>query len=107
MEPEAMVIIEQLAKVVQQNTHQIVTYYTKWHVLNAFGWMFVGAFLCIASYKAPKPEGWDGSESKVFVPIIRGVAFVAGLFFVANNLPNVFAPEAYAIHQLIIDIRGQ
>ena len=108
MEPEALVIIEELAKVVQQNTMQIVDYYTTWHVLNAFGWMFFGSFLCIAAYKAPTPKGWSetSGESAFFVPLVRGIAFIAGLLFIANNLPNVFAPEAYAIHQLIIDIRG-
>ena len=107
MEPEAMIIIEQLGKVVSQNTSQIVTYYTKWHIIAAFSWIVFGAFLMIGSYKAPIPQPWQDGDARGFVPMLRGVAFIIGFIFVASNVPDVFAPEAYAIHQLIIDIRGQ
>ena len=103
MEPEAMILIEKLAKLVNQNTHQIVSYYTKWHLLAAYAWIFFGGFLMAASYKMPTPEGFEPP----FPAFARGMAFIVGFVMVVANFPDVFAPEAYAIHQLIIDVRGR
>lgn len=102
MEPEAMIIIEQLGKIISQNTSQIVTYYTKWHLLSALGWAFLGAFFMIASIKAPTPEAFE----EPFPVICRTGFFVIGIIMVVSNMPNIFSPEAYAIHQLINDIAG-
>jgi len=103
MEPEAMIIIDQLGKIISQNTSQIVTYYTKWHVLSAYAWAFFGGFIMAASFKAPTPESFEENVAIV----LRSAVFIAGLIFVVGNSANIFAPEAYAIHQLILDIRGK
>lgn len=103
MEAEGLIIIEQLGQIVQKNTAQIVEYYTTWHLLSALGWAFIGGFLMIAALKAPTPEGFE----KPFPIIVRSVAFLLGMLMVTTNMPDIFAPEAYAIHQLIIDIRGR
>lgn len=101
MNEETVKLIEQLAGLVGHNSALIVEQYTYWHMVAAISWILVGVFFCIAAVKCPRPEEWDTIPTHV----VRCVFFVAGLLMLAANIPDVFAPEAFAIHQLIIDIK--
>ncbi len=102
MNEKTLDFIEQLAILVNKTGADIIAEYTVWYQLNAFIWIFFGAFFMISAFKCPSPEGWEDEISQ----ILRAAAFIVGLIIICVNITNVFAPGAYAIHTLLTDIRG-
>lgn len=77
--------------------------YTTWHIVSALGWLLAGIFAILGAWQLWKRrEEWEE-------PAVCGaiVLLIAGMLTFPWNLPNLVSPKAYAIHQLIKDIRGE
>jgi len=79
--------------------------YTKWHVISAAGWLIFGA-LCIAGAWQVWKRREQFEESAPAAVCIAIILIVVGVATLPVNLPNLISPRAYAMHQLIKDVRG-
>ena len=79
-----------------------VSEYIVWHIASAIFWIAWGVFLIAASFKVKLPDSW-GNDWKF---ILRAVVFFLGVIWIGVNYPDLFAPKAIAIHQLLKDIKG-
>lgn len=87
---------------------QAVEHYAKWHFVNAIVWLLVGVSmiaLAIAILTATYKQR-EKIDEPVFIIVGCFLAGLIGLLLVGNNITNIVEPTAYAIHQLIVDIRG-
>ena len=102
MSEETLALIEQFGILINTNARDIIAEYTRWHMVAAIFWVFVGGMLCTFAINFPKLEDWE------LVPthVVRFILFALGMIFIGANAPDLFSPEAVAIHQLILDIRG-
>lgn len=94
--------IQQLSTILAESGNTISEAYSYWFFWNAIGWMFMGLCIIGAAIKVKKPEEMDDRAALV----IKAVLIFIGSLFVFVNLPDLFAPQGIAIHQLIKDIRG-
>lgn len=102
MNPETIQFLNKLSEVLSTTGTDIIVEYTAWHQISAFVWFNFGLFLTIAAFKCPVHEDINGIPKA----LLKGLVCITGLIFISFNIANIFAPEAYAIHQLILDIRG-
>lgn len=64
--------------------------------------ILVALFFIIRVLKMEKRE-----EEDVFIMFFFVVIFALGLAVLLSGLPNLFAPEAVGIKELIVDVRGK
>lgn len=85
--------LQLLAELGTKATQEAILEYTNWCVISASIWMIVGVGLaCVAIHL------------RKYVASLA-IALVA-MLFIACNLPTLISPRAYAIHQLLKDVRG-
>lgn len=96
-------MVERLVGALGENASATVDAYVVWHVASAVRWLAVGVALLFAArwlwtYKLE--EEWE------IKPNICGAvaAVVLGVGIIVSNVPDLFAPRAIAIHQLLKDI---
>jgi hypothetical protein len=94
-------IINRVAEILGQSGQYAVQEYAVWHIVYAIGLIAIGLFLIYKGNKFVAPKGWD----EQITPIIKGIMIFFGALFVVANLPDLFSPQAMAIHQLLNDIK--
>ena len=95
--------INQIAEILGQSGNAVVNEYVIWHVVSAIGWI-VAAVLGIWFTLKWKP----GKDNDWFLPgvVIKGIGIFIFAMIVLCNVPDLAAPRAISIHQLLSDIRG-
>ncbi len=101
MEPETIKLINELAKLLANNSSYATEQYALWYATSAFCWIVFGAGLVLAAIRFPKPENWEAVPTQV----VRIVGFLIGAMILAANIPDLLNPTAISIHQLITDIK--
>ena len=101
MNEETLALIEKLAASLGTTSEHIIEQYTSYHYIEAISFISFGAALIIGGIKAPTNEEWDANP---FIWAAKVIAVAVGSFMVVVNVPQLFEPQAMAIHQLIIDI---
>jgi uncharacterized integral membrane protein len=100
-------ITETLIALGSQTMQQAIQQYTYWHFIDAIVYFCLGLVFIIGSIilykKYSKNEVWQNEAWPLIVIILLAIV---GLFMCADNIVNIFEAKAYAIHQLISDIRG-
>lgn len=101
-------IVNQVLTTVSEHGAVAVTEYTTFFAHSAIMWTLIGAGLTLAGLLTFvlglfRRDYYGGVNGLVYAGLI--VAF-AGLMFVGSNFGTLKAPQAYAIHQLIGDVRG-
>jgi hypothetical protein len=99
-------IIKTLSEIGSPAVRSAVEQYAHWFRVNAIVWAMFGVVLIYLSKKVNCLWGDEGNdEEKRLKTILRCVAIMAGMLFIFVNVVNIFNPTAYAIHQLLMDIR--
>lgn len=96
-------ITKQVIEVLQSTGSEAIASYALWHAKSAVAWICFGFFAGVVSI-ASFFYGWIQDSGEAFV--LAAVLLLIGALCFAVNFPTLHAPEAYAIHQLIIDVRG-
>jgi hypothetical protein len=103
MNDKELALLQQMITTVGENATATVDAYVWWFVVAALAWIAVGIGFFVgarAVWKSIKPE----AEYAILLRIAVGVMCFVGSLFVATNLPDLAAPRAKAVHQLIKDI---
>lgn len=99
-------IINRLADIAGESSGEIIQHYHRWFIASSLIWTLVGIVIFYLSYRWKMPEKWeDDAMDRSAFWIFKGVAIAIALLMIGHNLPDLFAPQAAAIHQLISDIR--
>jgi hypothetical protein len=94
-------LLQSLADAVGASLPMILGHYTTWHLVSALGWIAFGSFIVFTSTKwIPDEDVWDPTVAG----IVRILLLFVGGIFIFVNLPDIFSPQAAAIHQLLTDI---
>lgn len=102
MNDKELALLERLIGTLGANTSATIDSYVVWHVASALWWTMVGAGFVYGAWMflKRKPESWD--------PVLHQLACVVltfvGILFLGSNMPDLAAPRAIAIHQLLNDI---
>jgi len=94
-------IINRIAEILGTSGQYAVQEYATWYIAQAIGLIAFGVYLIYKGYKFVTPEGWG----EQLTPIVKGVLIFVGALFVIHQLPDLFSPEAIAIHQLLRDVK--
>ena len=91
---------QRIIDLLNNSSSQAVTHYTEWFITSSitsitFGVVMIAiGIICLI-------KRWFDDGSKILV----AVGILLGLLLIARQIPDLVAPEAAAIHQLIKDIR--
>ena len=104
---DGIVLIDKLAGVLSTTSGQIVSEYSVWFIADSIAWI-LAAILCIpASFRLVKLVGDQvESDTKVLISSVLGVVCLMFILAGLHSVSDLIAPEAAAIHQLIIDIKS-
>lgn len=95
---------EQIIQVITDTNVAIITEYAMWHAVSAAAWLKVGfaiLFISLITFIMGLCQSYD----KGIFFIVALVLTLMGIIMLASNYPTVTNPKAYAIHQLITDVR--
>jgi len=102
-------VIEKLAEVLGESGSTAVVHYSDWFVVNSLTWIMIGIILIVLSFLIKIPMTGDeyyDLDRRTGQAAARVLCWVIGSLMVGCNIPDLFAPEAASVHQLIQDIRG-
>ena len=104
--------LQELANLGSEGVLRAVEGYTRWYLVSAICWCLVGIVFVIIGYKIGKHKLDEDSfidDTDVWNGLVRyiagGIVILLGLLIAIHNLSTICAPEAYAIHNLISDIK--
>jgi hypothetical protein len=100
--------IEALRDIATPAVQAAIHAYSNWMVISSIGWIASGVAIVVAATKCL--EWWRSHEfddDGAFVASLVGIVllFLIGGLLVVCNLPDLFSPQAAAIHQVLRDIR--
>ncbi len=98
--------LSELTNLTSSGVTRAIEGYARWYLVSATGWLIVGIAIIILSilFGRKKFDGFD--EWNEFVRyVVLGLGILVGLLIIIHNLSTICAPEAYAIHKLILDIK--
>lgn len=105
MESENLKIIQEVISALGGAGSAIVAQYTVWFIVSSICYSVLGAVIAITAFKWKPVEQEGYGDSYIWRVIARYVLMFIGGLFIAANLPDLFAPEAMAMHQLLRDIK--
>jgi len=76
-----------------------ITEYTLWYFFNSVAWIVFGVVICAYAIRLWKINQQNGAKFAAL-----GVLFI-GMLFISANIPTLFTPKGYAIHQFLKDIK--
>jgi hypothetical protein len=94
--------IKQLAEILGDSSSHVIAEYTKWYFINGIVWTLLWVSLLVATVRI-KPSADYDEEIVTIVRYVMAIIFALGI---ATCVTNIIAPEAYAIHGLIVDIKS-
>lgn len=113
MEIETLHILNGLSETLGVSPDQIIKEYTYWIVVKSLSYIALGiAAICVAIkfnilVKQEEREEWETpDEWEVTTLIVRGILLLIASFLIVPNIPDLFTPEAIAIHRLLRDVSG-
>lgn len=105
MNEKELELAERLIGTLGENAGATIDAYVVWFVVSSLGWVAFGAAFCFVAYRVMKMKpGKNGDISPVAYQIFAAVLAIIGSIVVMSNLPDLAAPRAMAIHQLLKDI---
>ncbi len=99
-------VLEGLANLGSSGVLRAIEGYTRWYLVHAICWFAVGIAIMLCGYllgksKNEELDGWNA----LWRYVAMGVLMFIGVAIAMSNLATIFAPEAYAIHCFIGDIK--
>lgn len=104
-------VLEELTNLGSSGVSRAIEGYTTWYLVSAIGWFVVGIVIVICGYKLGKLK-MDSDEyenADIWNALLRyiaaGIVLFIGIAIIIFHLSTICAPEAYAIHHFISDIK--
>jgi len=101
-------VLKELTNLGSAGVSRAIEGYTRWYLVSAISWLVIGFVFVFLGYKIGK---WkiDNDDcdvwNKLFRYIAMGVVIFIGVIMIIHNLSTICAPEAYAIHHFIQDVK--
>lgn len=110
MESELAETLKQLLETGSEGTQQAIQWYARWYLTSAISWFFVGiAFFVIGvrlmRHKLSADSEYSDEWNAFGRYIIGGIIVVIAIVIVIFHMATIVAPEGYALHHLINDIK--
>ena len=97
--------LQELTNLGSAGVQQAVEHYARWYFISAVGWELAGIILIICGIKLFSYKNESDFWDEIGKYIIPPITLIVGVIMVIYNLATIIAPTAYAIHQLINDIK--
>lgn len=109
--------INELMNALNSASGAAIEHYTNWYFIQAIVLILFGFFLCLSCivlakhahrmWKADKKRlgNFFSDQTTLFICLAIATGTV-GILFIVFNIATLIEPTAYAIHELIEDIRG-
>ena len=99
-------VLQELTNLGSVGVSRAIEGYTRWYLVSAIGWLIMGIIAVCGSYKVTK-YAWDflDDDEQFIKYIVAGIIMLVGVIMIIYNTSTIFAPEGYAIHNLIIDLK--
>jgi len=110
MTNESIENINRVTDILTNVSTDVLSSYTAWHLTSAVGFLILGLVLIATgagvAFWAHKHKFADYEDYTILGLLGGGSIILVGVLMVVANISTVISPDAYAIHQLIRDIRG-
>lgn len=103
---ESVQIVQQVLSVLDRSGQSAISSYTQWHFAKAISYILLGLVIIVSCVRWNHLD--DDGEHKIdgFAFYLKIFAIFIGMLFIVANVPDLFSPQAIAIHQLIKDIKS-
>ncbi len=98
-------VIESIQGIATESAKVAIEQYSSWYLTNAIVWMSLGVVLILIGL-ATILKKWKDWKYDPELKVLTSIAIASGVLFIVLNITNLFHYEAYAIHQLLNDLRG-
>lgn len=98
-------IMKLLTDLGTEGVQRTIEGYTRWYLVSAICWFVAGILVIITGWKIQKPLQKHFEDNQWIKYIISGVIIAIGYLLISYNLSTICAPEAYAIYNLINDVK--
>ena len=100
-------VLKELTNLGSAGVSQAIEGYTRWYLVSAIGWFVMGIVIVFCGYKIGKfkvdEDDWDWN--KIWRYVVMDILLFIGVAMMIHHLSTICAPEAYAIHHFILDIK--
>jgi hypothetical protein len=94
---------ERILNLIQAGSSDALIEYTSWHAHSAMSLLVIGVLFLIFSVISLISFLENEEDGK---SLISFIVLLISVLLIAANYPTVVNPKAYAMHQLIKDVRG-
>ena len=101
MSEEELQLLKDVINQIGNNGSYIISQYANWYFVNAIVWLCFGLLMLALSLVVYK------MIEDTFLKVCGGVFVVISIMIVISNITNIIAPESYAIHSLINDLKSK
>lgn len=102
MNEENLAVIEKLAGILGSHGEAILSEYKLWFITSSLLWVLGGVGLAVSVFRSKYRE--TTALTTLEVSFIRALLLLLSFLMLVNNVPDLVAPEAASIHQLIRDL---
>lgn len=98
--------LSELTNLTSAGVERAIEGYARWYLVSATGWMILGLAIVVTGILLGRKKVKDMDDWNEFIRyLVMAGCILLGLMIVIFNLSTICAPEAYAIHKLIMDIK--
>ncbi len=99
-------VLKELTNLGSDGVLRAIEGYARWYLVSAIGWLIMGIGVVFGGYKVGRLKIDDADEWNAYIRYMAmGVVVFIGVSIIIFNLSTICAPEAYAIHHFIGDIK--
>lgn len=105
---EKQEIIDKIHHIASESATIAIEQYSNWHFVSAITWLTLGCILVIVGilFLLKPINSIISLTGGLTYGAVLAFMIILGMLIACNNIVNIFHPEAYAIHQLLMDLRG-
>lgn len=105
MEGENLKMLQEVINAIGGTGSAVISEYTVWFIVSAIGWIILGVAIIYSAYKW-KVENEGPCDDFYWGRVLaRSFFMFIGALFIFCNVPDLFSPEAAAIHRLLQDVK--
>jgi hypothetical protein len=97
-------IIRAISGIGETGAKFVIESYSRWFVVSSISWILLGTVIAVFSFWIKMPKDIE-DDFVVWCKVGRWAVLVIGLLIVCCNVATLLAPEGYAIHQIILDLK--
>ncbi len=99
-------VLQELTNLGSAGVARALEGYTRWYLVSAIGWLILGIIAVCLGIKIMRQDWKCLDRDDQWVKYcVAGVVILIGSVIVIYNCSTIVAPEAYAIHNLIVDLK--